>query len=79
MFGGIKKHLLIGFVDDDIDETNVLEAWLREIGIMDLTVLTLPGDHGRPLQSSSIGVPSEWSQAADNAFETGSNFLSTSL
>ncbi|KAL6003668.1 hypothetical protein ACLOJK_023902 [Asimina triloba] len=51
---GISRNLLVKFKDDSIDETPTLADVLSSdsaIGSMlDMTVRTLPGDHGLPLQ-----------------------------
>ena len=51
---GISRNLLIKFEDDSIDETPILAQVLGvESSIsskLDMSIRTLPGDHGLPLQ-----------------------------
>lgn len=51
---GISRNLLIKFEDDSIDETSILAQVLGvESSIsskLDMSIRTLPGDHGLPLQ-----------------------------
>lgn len=51
---GISRNLLIKFQDDSIDETSILAQVLGvESSIsskLDMSIRTLPGDHGLPLQ-----------------------------
>lgn len=54
---GVSHNLLIKFSDDKIDETSTLAQVLSSesaiSSVMDVSVQTLPGDHGFPLQQAS--------------------------
>ncbi|XP_048591257.1 uncharacterized protein LOC106410943 isoform X1 [Brassica napus] len=72
---GISRNLLIKFEDDSIDETPILAQVLGvESSIsskLDMSIRTLPGDHGLPLQQSLPDVP----PAMADAVNRGSEFL----
>ncbi|KAH9328915.1 hypothetical protein KI387_001023, partial [Taxus chinensis] len=58
---GVNRNLLVKFKDDTIDETPVLAHVLSfESAVsscLDMSVRTLPGDHGLPLQQVLPDVP----------------------
>ncbi|KAF3594207.1 hypothetical protein DY000_02025590 [Brassica cretica] len=72
---GISRNLLIKFEDDSIDETPILAQVLGvESSIsskLDMSIRTLPGDHGLPLQQALPDVP----PAMADAVNRGSEFL----
>ncbi|CAH8363132.1 unnamed protein product [Eruca vesicaria subsp. sativa] len=72
---GISRNLLIKFQDDSIDETPILAQVLGvESSIsskLDMSIRTLPGDHGLPLQQALPDVP----PAMADAVNRGSEFL----
>jgi hypothetical protein len=51
---GISRNLLIKFKDDQIDETSILAQVLSSeaaiSSLLDMSIRSLPGDHGLPLQ-----------------------------
>jgi hypothetical protein len=55
---GISQNLLIKFKDDQIDETSILAQVLSsESAIssqLDMSIRSLPGDHGLPLQQVAV-------------------------
>ncbi|KFK32166.1 hypothetical protein AALP_AA6G206200 [Arabis alpina] len=72
---GISRNLLIKFEDDSIDETSILAQVLGvESSIsskLDMSIRTLPGDHGLPLQQTLPDVP----PAMVDVVNRGSEFL----
>ncbi|EFH40087.1 hypothetical protein ARALYDRAFT_494828 [Arabidopsis lyrata subsp. lyrata] len=72
---GISRNLLIKFEDDSIDETSILAQVLGvESSIsskLDMSIRTLPGDHGLPLQQALPDVPPGMVEAVNR----GSEFL----
>ncbi|XP_010482032.1 PREDICTED: uncharacterized protein LOC104760770 isoform X2 [Camelina sativa] len=72
---GISRNLLIKFEDDSIDETSILAQVLGvESSIsskLDMSIRTLPGDHGLPLQQALPDVPPRMAEAVNR----GSEFL----
>ncbi|KAG7536969.1 Alpha/Beta hydrolase fold [Arabidopsis suecica] len=72
---GISRNLLIKFEDDSIDETSILAQVLGvESSIsskLDMSIRTLPGDHGLPLQQALPDVPPGMAEAVNR----GSEFL----
>jgi hypothetical protein len=72
---GISRNLLIKFQDDSIDETSILAQVLGvESSIsskLDMSIRTLPGDHGLPLQQAIPDVPPAMAEAVNR----GSEFL----
>ena len=60
---GISRNLLVKFEDDQIDETSIIAQVLSsESAIssqLDMSIRSLPGDHGLPLQQVlffSVGI-----------------------
>lgn len=55
---GISRNLLIKFKDDTIDETSVLAQLLSTdsaiSSMLDMSIRSLPGDHGLPLHQVNI-------------------------
>ena len=55
---GISRNLLIKFKDDTIDETSVLAQILSSesaiSSMLDMSIRSLPGDHGLPLQQVNL-------------------------
>lgn len=55
---GISRNLLIKFKDDMIDETSILAQVLSSessiSSMLDMSIRSLPGDHGLPLQQVKI-------------------------
>lgn len=51
---GISRNLLIKFEDDQIDETSIIAQVLSSesaiSSLLDMSIRSLPGDHGLPLQ-----------------------------
>ena len=51
---GVSRNLLIKFKDDQIDETSILAQVLSSeaaiSSLLDMSIRSLPGDHGLPLQ-----------------------------
>ncbi|GMH10817.1 hypothetical protein Nepgr_012658 [Nepenthes gracilis] len=72
---GITRNLLIKFKDDTIDETaslaQVLSVESAVSSMLDMSIRTLPGDHGLPLQQALPEVP----PAMVDAVNRGSEFL----
>lgn len=66
------------FNDDTLDESDALGAMLQASGIasiLDMTTRTLPGDHTRPMQQRLVDLPSEFTDAANQALSRGGEFL----
>ncbi|PSS04074.1 Mitochondrial translation factor like [Actinidia chinensis var. chinensis] len=71
---GISRNLLIKFKDDTIDETSALAQVLTDSAIssmLDMSIRSLPGDHGLPLQQALPNVP----PAMADAVNKGGEFL----
>eukprot|EP00898_Chlorokybus_atmophyticus_P006772 jgi/Chlat1/7096/Chrsp57S06783 len=72
---GVGRNLLVRFRDDGIDETPALASWLQSqaavSAFLDMRLLTLPGDHGRPLQL----VAPDLSESVATAATRGSELL----
>lgn len=51
---GVSRNLLVKFKDDGIDETSTLAQVLSSeaaiSSVLDMSIRTMPGDHGLPLQ-----------------------------
>ncbi|XP_016668144.2 uncharacterized protein [Gossypium hirsutum] len=58
---GISRNLLIKFKDDSIDETpklaKVLSSESAISSMLDMSIRSLPGDHGLPLQQVMLALP----------------------
>lgn len=74
---GISRNLLIKFKDDTIDETSVLAQVLSSesaiSSMLDMSIRSLPGDHGLPLQQALPDVP----PAMADAVNRGGEFLAS--
>ncbi|ERN06454.1 hypothetical protein AMTR_s00016p00259610 [Amborella trichopoda] len=74
---GISRNLLVKFKDDNIDETPVLAQVLSsESAIssgLDMSIRTLPGDHGLPLQQVFPEVPPAMADAVNKGGELLAN------
>ncbi|XP_027096612.1 uncharacterized protein [Coffea arabica] len=74
---GISRNLLIKFKDDTIDETSVLAQILSSesaiSSMLDMSIRSLPGDHGLPLQQALPDVP----PAMADAVNRGGEFLAS--
>ncbi|GJN27730.1 hypothetical protein PR202_gb15776 [Eleusine coracana subsp. coracana] len=74
---GISRNLLIKFKDDQIDETSILAQVLSsESAIssqLDMSIRSLPGDHGLPLQQVLPDVPSAMADAVNRGGELLAN------
>lgn len=74
---GISRNLLIKFKDDTIDETprlaQVLSSESSISSMLDMSIRSLPGDHGLPLQQVLPDVP----PAMADAVNRGGEFLAT--
>ncbi|XP_076885566.1 uncharacterized protein LOC143535114 [Bidens hawaiensis] len=74
---GISRNLLIKFKDDTIDETPVLAQVLSSeaaiSSVMDMSIRSLPGDHGLPLQQALPDVPSGMVDAVNRGGELWAN------
>ncbi|KAJ7982641.1 Alpha/Beta hydrolase fold containing protein [Quillaja saponaria] len=72
---GISRNLLVKFKDDSIDETSTLARVLSSesaiSSMLDMSIRSLPGDHGLPLQQALPDVP----PAMADAVNRGSEFL----
>lgn len=70
---GISRNLLIQFEDDTIDETpklaKVLSSESSISSRLDLSIRSLPGDHGLPLQQVLPDVPPAMSDAMNRGSE----------
>lgn len=55
---GISRNLLIKFKDDTIDETSTLAQVISSdsaiSSMLDMSMRSLPGDHGLPLQQVNL-------------------------
>ncbi|OWM89835.1 hypothetical protein CDL15_Pgr024584 [Punica granatum] len=74
---GISRNLLIKFKDDTIDETSTLAQVLSSeaaiSSMLDMSIRTLPGDHGLPLLQALPDVP----PAMADAVNRGSEFIAS--
>lgn len=74
---GVSRNLLIKFSDDTIDETSTLAQVLSSesaiSSVMDMSVRTLPGDHGFPLQQVVPNVPPTVANVVNRGGELLSN------
>lgn len=74
---GVSRNLLLKFKDDTIDDTPVLAQILSfESAVsssLDMSVRTLPGDHGLPLQQVFPEVPSAMADAVTRGGEILAN------
>ncbi|KAL2944529.1 Carbamoyl-phosphate synthase large chain [Bienertia sinuspersici] len=77
---GINKNLLIKFKDDIIDETStiaqVLSADSAISSMLDMSIRTVSGDHGTPLQQALPDVPPAMTDAVNRGGELISNLIS---
>ncbi|XP_010694545.2 uncharacterized protein LOC104907329 [Beta vulgaris subsp. vulgaris] len=76
---GINRNLLIKFKDDIIDETSILAQVLTVdsaiSSMLDLSIRTVPGDHGTPLQQVLPDVPPAMADAVNRGSELLSNLI----
>ncbi|KMS98292.1 hypothetical protein BVRB_4g093950 [Beta vulgaris subsp. vulgaris] len=76
---GINRNLLIKFKDDIIDETSVLAQVLTVdsaiSSMLDMSIRTVPGDHGTPLQQALPDVPPAMADAVNRGSELLSNLI----
>lgn len=76
---GINRNLLIKFKDDIIDETSILAQVLSVDSAistkLDLSIRTVPGDHGTPLQQILPDVPPAMADAVNRGSELLSNLI----
>ncbi|XP_076956793.1 uncharacterized protein LOC143632094 [Bidens hawaiensis] len=74
---GISRNLLVKFKDDTIDETPVLAQVLSSesviSSVLDMSIRTLPGDHGLPLQQALPDVPPSMVDAVNRSGEFWAN------
>ncbi|GMI67561.1 hypothetical protein like AT5G47860 [Hibiscus trionum] len=74
---GISRNLLIKFKDDTIDETpNLAQVLSSEAAIssmLDMSIRSLPGDHGLPLQQALPDVPPAMADAVNRGSELLAN------
>ncbi|KAL7094169.1 hypothetical protein ACP275_11G085000 [Erythranthe tilingii] len=70
---GISRNLLIKFKDDTIDETSrlaqVLSSESAISSMLDMSIRSLPGDHGLPLQQVMPDVPPGMADAVNRGGE----------
>ncbi|CAI9093072.1 OLC1v1028479C1 [Oldenlandia corymbosa var. corymbosa] len=70
---GISRNLLIKFKDDMIDETPILAQLLSSdaavSSMLDMSIRSLPGDHGLPLQQALPDVPPAMADAVNRSGE----------
>lgn len=61
---GVSRNLLIKFKDDTIDETPILAKVLSSdstiSSVLDMSIRSLPGDHGLPLQQVNFVYELYW-------------------
>ncbi|XP_042057837.1 uncharacterized protein LOC121802276 isoform X1 [Salvia splendens] len=76
---GISRNLLIKFKDDSIDETprlaQILSAESAISSMLDMSIRSLPGDHGLPLQQFDIQVLPDVPPGMANAVNRGGELL----
>ncbi|EEC77228.1 hypothetical protein OsI_15775 [Oryza sativa Indica Group] len=74
---GISRNLLIKFKDDQIDETSILAQVLSSesaiSSLLDMSIRSLPGDHGLPLQQVLPDVPPAMADAVNRGSELLTN------
>ncbi|KAJ0666678.1 putative alpha/Beta hydrolase [Helianthus annuus] len=74
---GISRNLLVKFKDDTIDETPVLAQVLSSesavSSVLDMSIRSLPGDHGLPLQQALPDVPPGMVDAVNRSGEFWAN------
>lgn len=74
---GISRNLLIKFKDDQIDETSILAQVLSSessiSSLLDMSIRSLPGDHGMPLQQVLPDVPPGMADAVNRGGELLAN------
>ncbi|KAI3698595.1 hypothetical protein L2E82_42252 [Cichorium intybus] len=74
---GISRNLLIKFKDDTIDETSTLAQVLSSecaiSSVLDMSIRSLPGDHGLPLQQALPDVPPGMVDAVNRGGELFAN------
>ncbi|PIA54036.1 hypothetical protein AQUCO_00900544v1 [Aquilegia coerulea] len=74
---GVSKNLLIKFKDDMIDETSILAQVLSSesaiSSLLDMSIRSLPGDHGSPLQQVIPDVPPAMADAVNRGGEILAN------
>ncbi|KAF8408543.1 hypothetical protein HHK36_007699 [Tetracentron sinense] len=74
---GISRNLLIKFKDDTIDETSTLAQFLSADSAissqLDMSIRSLPGDHGLPLQQALPDVPPGMADAVNRGGELLAN------
>ncbi|KAG6382772.1 hypothetical protein SASPL_157525 [Salvia splendens] len=74
---GISRNLLIKFKDDSIDETprlaQILSAESAISSMLDMSIRSLPGDHGLPLQQVLPDVPPGMANAVNRGGELLAN------
>ncbi|XP_038987689.1 uncharacterized protein LOC103714604 [Phoenix dactylifera] len=70
---GISRNLLIKFKDDTIDETSTLEQVLSSksaiSSLLDMSIRSIPGDHGLPLQQVFPDAPPGMADAVNRGGE----------
>ncbi|KAG2481113.1 uncharacterized protein LOC120694364 isoform X2 [Panicum virgatum] len=74
---GVSRNLLIKFKDDQIDETSILAQVLSSeaaiSSLLDMSIRSLPGDHGLPLQQVLPDVPPAMADAVNRGGELLAN------
>ncbi|XP_026385782.1 uncharacterized protein LOC113281286 isoform X1 [Papaver somniferum] len=74
---GVSRNLLVKFKDDAIDETsalaNVLSSDSTINSLLDMSIRSLPGDHGLPLQQALPEVPPAMADAVNRGSELLAN------
>ncbi|XP_010921172.1 uncharacterized protein [Elaeis guineensis] len=77
---GISRNLLIKFKDDKIDETSTLARILSSecviSTLLDMSIRSMPGDHGLPLQQVFPDVPPAMADAVNRGGELLVNLVS---
>ncbi|KAJ4814829.1 Gut esterase (DUF1350) [Rhynchospora pubera] len=74
---GVSRNLLVKFKDDSIDETPILAQVLSSeaaiSSVLDMSIRTMPGDHGLPLQQLLPDVPPAMADAVNRGGELLAN------
>ncbi|KAL5708678.1 hypothetical protein ACHQM5_019444 [Ranunculus cassubicifolius] len=74
---GVSRNLLVKFTDDTIDETPILAQMLSSESALstslDISIRSLPGDHGSPLQQIIPDVPPGMADAVNRGGELLAN------
>lgn len=74
---GVSRNLLVKFKDDSIDETptlaQVLSSEAAISSVLDMSIRTVPGDHGLPLQQLLPDVPPAMADAVNRGGELLTN------